>query len=1306
MNASGLSDPFVEVEVKSQVCKTQVKYQCSQAVFDETFYFNFKDLKYDELNDISIKFSVYSRWRGLSHLINWKGRYRDFGSTLMGVYQVDLRNVYACKDHEMYKRWAALRDPQNDDDMEPQGLLKYSVVALGPEDNQRIHDPALEQEEEDEHDADIKEGIAIPDFNQGGSEQLQFLVINVIRVEGLKGFDRFLTSNKGLYTFVQAEFAGCRPVKTSKLAVYGRQNLTVVFEEELWIPVWVPTMCKRIALRIMNKEFFALPTSNNKVIVASAYIDFDDVDRCETNPITVVEGLGSQYTGPPLKWIHFYGADPRVKHGPKQAKFMNKFPKHASAYRGSLLTSLRRITNPAAVNTAVQSAGGLGGLFGGSTANTNVAPVTRVEEITYNIPDALVPLNAKYRIKAMIYLGTDFGSRGKQETGKSFHRYALGITIGQYEVRTQFRNYADGIVRWTELLELTSLNLPDDYRQLPDVFITIYKVSTLTLSSSTTSAAPASTAAPQNETSSPAGKGAANAATTDNSGYSSFAFLRLKAKKLLPAKDPQKKTRAGDSLPQPIETRWYDLQHDLSHKSSMAKMSYPGSILCKLSLANMDDATADQEWEKDRRKLEIVKPYALRVYVYQCKSLPSVDENGLIDPYIKIRFAGEKKKTAVKPMTKNPCYYEVFDFHKNLPEDLSLAPTIVVQLWDNKFVLNTPVAAVRVSPSAIPLKTNILSLEAPKPQWYDFYGIDNQRKLGRILLAFQLFLRNDEKQYLSPSTDITPRMRRAYLDIHTIGIRNLIKSTSSAGLSNGSIGGPGASSAITRLRAGSKAPRQGGKVWKPFVTYNLTEGRMSDSYRIILNSSKTPSPQNPNFLDRKIQMVNIPEDPMFAPSLEILVYDDFMTGPKLIACCEVDLTTKLVWNSLEYIPPRQQEYWQNAIENRKVLEKKREKLLAAGKTLGGKSDGTNKKRKGEQIVDVEVIGGGDDGDLEMTSSRRKKIIDSGIGVFPILPESDDDDDDEERRQEKEREKEREKQLGKVRYGGRVGYKDLPLIQDEDEERIIRERQEAERRREQDETDRRLEGLGVGPKWFGGLGDDGSTGVTSAEANELIAHSYIHKLPSDMKKKIGIPTAWTSSNYLKGREKWIMSKVPGEGGELEKKFTFTTFELYDLKCGHIAFDKIGKRKDTIRKIGTLKSVIRVTTGNPRYDDDFNLLSKQLRQVINCKIRVYIIKALNLQSNGWLDNPDPYVVLTLGDVMKSHRNDAEQDTNNPEFSCYTEFDTKLPGPSKLKISIMDKNTIFDYPLGETEIDLEDRWFHPSWIELGDTKPLEVS
>ena len=42
------------------------------------------------------------------------------------------------------------------------------------------------------------------------------------------------------------------------------------------------------------------------------------------------------------------------------------------------------------------------------------------------------------------------------------------------------------------------------------------------------------------------------------------------------------------------------------------------------------------DWEPERKKIEMKKPFCLRVFVYQCKDLPAVDDNYLIDPYVKV----------------------------------------------------------------------------------------------------------------------------------------------------------------------------------------------------------------------------------------------------------------------------------------------------------------------------------------------------------------------------------------------------------------------------------------------------------------------------------------------------------------------------------------------------------------------------------------------------------------------------------------------------------------------------------------------
>ena len=75
LNISGLSDPFCIMEVFGQQKRSRTISETSSVVFDETFYFNFKDVKREQISDGTIKVSVYDR--------NWIR-----ANELIGIYQV------------------------------------------------------------------------------------------------------------------------------------------------------------------------------------------------------------------------------------------------------------------------------------------------------------------------------------------------------------------------------------------------------------------------------------------------------------------------------------------------------------------------------------------------------------------------------------------------------------------------------------------------------------------------------------------------------------------------------------------------------------------------------------------------------------------------------------------------------------------------------------------------------------------------------------------------------------------------------------------------------------------------------------------------------------------------------------------------------------------------------------------------------------------------------------------------------------------------------------------------------------------
>ena len=70
-NYSGMSDPFVEVEVLGIKKKTRFQKELTSCVFDETFYFNFEGMTYPTLFSFNLtkvrKISFYSSYYPAFH---------------------------------------------------------------------------------------------------------------------------------------------------------------------------------------------------------------------------------------------------------------------------------------------------------------------------------------------------------------------------------------------------------------------------------------------------------------------------------------------------------------------------------------------------------------------------------------------------------------------------------------------------------------------------------------------------------------------------------------------------------------------------------------------------------------------------------------------------------------------------------------------------------------------------------------------------------------------------------------------------------------------------------------------------------------------------------------------------------------------------------------------------------------------------------------------------------------------------------------------------------------------------------------
>ena len=107
---NGLSDPIVYIEVLGEKQNSSVKPESLSAVFDELFIFNFRNLDKDDIDTAVVRVSVMD-----ANVVT--------KNVLIGAYTFDTSDVYFQKDHEYYRKWVALMNDDDPEDVGVQGML-------------------------------------------------------------------------------------------------------------------------------------------------------------------------------------------------------------------------------------------------------------------------------------------------------------------------------------------------------------------------------------------------------------------------------------------------------------------------------------------------------------------------------------------------------------------------------------------------------------------------------------------------------------------------------------------------------------------------------------------------------------------------------------------------------------------------------------------------------------------------------------------------------------------------------------------------------------------------------------------------------------------------------------------------------------------------------------------------------------------------------------------------------------------------------------------------------------------------------
>ncbi|OQS05760.1 dysferlin [Thraustotheca clavata] len=426
-NFDGTSDPICYVEVMGKKQKTSAKSQTFSCVFDEMLFFHFRNIGKKELEQANITISVYD-----SNLIR--------PNIEIGTYQFDCLSIYCRHQREVYRQWLALVDHKSKNDKGIQGFLLVSLSIVGPGESFPVHEVVK--------DNFIKEGtdlVLIPPTIQ---QKLNFLVVTVFNAEELPAMDAatFITT-AGIDAFVRVDFAGNVKCKTSVITIKGSRNLSANFLEELWIPVRMPTMSRRITLSVRDREI-----GRSSEVVGQFTYDFYQVPALETDFSDASKAPLLHQT--PLRYINIYGPPLKAKQHSKASLHMQKFPDHASTYRGRILVSLAHIKHP----------------------HPEENEKAHVKDVEIENWESLKPPTTRYVLRVALFYGQDVPLL-RLRTGLSAKLYVM-VSIGNYEIKFDAMTVKHGRVVWGSGLECKNIVLPSDLTQLPDVIVTLCREGT------------------------------------------------------------------------------------------------------------------------------------------------------------------------------------------------------------------------------------------------------------------------------------------------------------------------------------------------------------------------------------------------------------------------------------------------------------------------------------------------------------------------------------------------------------------------------------------------------------------------------------------------------------------------------------------------------------------------------------------------------------------------------------------------------------------------------------------------------------
>lgn len=708
-------------------------------------------------------------------------------------------------------------------------------------------------------------------------------------------------------------------------------------------------------------------------------------------------------------------------------------------------------------------------------------------------------------------------------------------------------------------------------------------------------------------------------------------------------------------------------------------------------------------------------PIILVCNLFQAKGLLSSDESGYSDPIVQLYHFGSTSQSAMFPNTLNPIWNQRMIMRTYMVGNY--IPSAIINVWDKdedwlgkrnfEFL---GYALVNVTPEML-VKDNFDQIKNPK--WYKLcLGKDNPA--GKILAAFQVIPQDrwaafeEFKKSQNQFWRIPVDKKRHHIKINILGLRDL----ESRGLFP--VKTAGIKIATSSLK--SVESMQKGSGFSDLTAISKTSGDNPSIGTVLALSS------------------DIPEDQNIMPVISGTVFEmgyRMFGSDSNIGSFSINLGTFSIITK------------QNLVVKLKSLKSKYLEnldLVNSIERLIHKVEGTSKSQSNvirantiqnfntflqRQVTEREVE------EHEKKSKKNEMIIEEVIGG---------EFDDEEEEEEKGTGFGLTSVIGKkilkkanVRHANETEEMNDELM---DELKQLRNDQVKEAKPVSQVFDRLEERPKQGMNF----------NFFKKTANNNIFKKLTHVLAKDVlvvmeatdprvdKDKIDtmnfVPLGYaTKIKNEKHYRKMITG--PLETSNFMGKELFFTLRInrgkkVNLKKSNLLERVLGNKEEKFRQVGKFRGIIEVLEDSvireinelpvpksvldeyqlPHNIEKFkhNKLDVEILRSVDVVVRVYVIDAIFTKSLDFNSENDSYIVVKL-DKKKIKDEKKIMDRNNPKFFSTFIFEHTLPGPSDVKVKFYDYDPIkFDEFIGETIIDIEQRFFDQQWRNF-EHHPIET-